>query len=159
MAPVSRDDLDEAYSCRVALEGLAAAQAAERRKKADVTDLEAAIADMEAALDSGDTAGYFRGNLAFTDAIHAAADNATLRRLLERIGKQSQRYRYLAYSDAPDLMTRSLAGSRDILRAVIERDPVQAREITECLIKRSWQSVGLALDRALAGAKTTDIVE
>ena len=45
----------------------------------------------------------------------AATDNATLRRLLLGIGKQSLRYRYLAYSRFPDLMNRSVEGNRDLL--------------------------------------------
>ncbi|MEX0810553.1 MAG: GntR family transcriptional regulator [Dongiaceae bacterium] len=152
VAPIARADLDEVYSCRVALEGLAAEQAAEARTAPNIDRLEAAFADMERAHERGDVPGYFLGNLAFTDAIHAAADNATLKRLLNRISKQAQRYRFLAYSAAPELMTQSLAGSRDILSAIVGGEPARAREITERLIRRSWDVVGPIVDRMLADA-------
>lgn len=158
VAPISRADLDEVYSCRVVLEGLAAEQAAKARLEIQVTELRAAIADMERALENCDVPAYFRGNVSFTDAIHAAASNATLRRLLHGISKQAQRYRYLAYSAAPDLMAQSLAGSGGILSAIIRGNPVPAREITEQLIHRSWSAVGPAVDRALAEATNTPLI-
>jgi DNA-binding GntR family transcriptional regulator len=152
VAPIGRADLDEVYSCRVALEGLAAEQAARSRNPAHVAQLEAAFADMAGAHARGDVPGYFLGNVAFTDAIHAAADNATLKRLLNGIGKQAQRYRFLAYSAAPHLMEQSLAGSREILTAIVRGEPVRAREITERLIRHAWEVVGPIVDRTLAGA-------
>ena len=147
VAPIGRADLDQVYSCRVALEGLAAEQAASSRRPAHVTALRQAFAAMEQAHRAGDVREYFRGNVAFTDAIHAAANNDTLRRLLSGIDKQAQRYRYLAYSRAPDMMKLSLTGNREILGAVALGDPAKARAITERLIRRSWDAIGRALER------------
>ena len=78
VAPISRADLDEVYSCRVALEGLAAEQAALNRTDSHVNALRTAFGAMDRAHEAGDVIGYFRGNLAFTDATHDAAGNATL---------------------------------------------------------------------------------
>jgi DNA-binding GntR family transcriptional regulator len=150
VAPIGRADLDEVYSCRVTLEGLAAEQAARARTPAHVQALRMTFADMEKAHDSGDTRAYFRSNVRLSEAIHAAANNATLRRLLNSIGQQAQRYRYLAYSKAPHLVELSLAGNRDVIDAIAQADPVRAREITERLIRRSWETVGIAIDQEIA---------
>src|SRR5437764_9486653 len=40
VSPLSRRDLDEVYTCRLALEGIAAAEAAERRQPGDVKRLQ-----------------------------------------------------------------------------------------------------------------------
>lgn len=154
VTPISRADLDEVYSCRIALEGLAAEQAALSRTEQHIAALRTAFGAMDRAHEAGDVIAYFRGNLAFTDAIHEAAGNATLRRLLAGIGKQAQRYRYLAYSAAPELIDQSLIGSRYILAAIVKGDATRAREITEELIRRSWKTVGPVVDGMLAQKQT-----
>lgn len=154
VAPISRADLDEVYSCRVALEGLAAEQAAQSRAEAHIAALRAAFGAMDRAHEAGDVTAYFRSNLAFTDATHDAAGNATLRRLLAGIGKQAQRYRFLAYAAVPALIDQSLIGCRYILAAIVKRDAARAREITEELIRRSWKTVGPVVDGMLAQKQT-----
>ncbi len=149
-SPVGRADLDEVYSCRLALEGLAAEQAARARAPSHVAALEKALAEMEAAHARGDVRAYFQGNVDFTDVIHDAAKNETLRRLLNGIGKQALRYRYLAYASAPELVTMSLSGSKDILAAVSQGNARLAREVTERLIRRSWDAIGAAIERGAA---------
>jgi DNA-binding GntR family transcriptional regulator len=149
VAPIGRADLDSVYSCRVALEGLAAEQAARARQPADLEALKAAFAAMEQATD---IRAYFRANVAFTEAVHAAAGNPTLKRLLASIGKQALRYRFLAYSRAPALIKRSLAGNRELLAAIVESRPSSARLITEDLIRGSWDAVGRAVDEEIAAA-------
>ena len=79
--------------------------------------------------------------MAFTDTIHMAADNATLRRLLGGIGKQALRYRYLAYRTAPQLMAASFSGSQGLVEAIRKGDAGSARAQTERLIERSWKTV------------------
>lgn len=160
VAPIGRADLDSVYSCRVALEGLAAEQAAHARKPEHVAALRDAFAAMQKAHADSDVRGYFQANLRFTDATHDAADNPTLRRLLNSIGKQAQRYRYLAYSKAPNMMKLSLAGSRDILSAIVAGNPSKARDITAALIRRSWETVGRALDAEIkSGEKSVPPIE
>jgi DNA-binding GntR family transcriptional regulator len=150
VAPIGREDLDEVYSCRLALEGLAAEQAATARTEADINSLQMIFSEMEHERQGANIRSYFRCNLRFTDLIHAAAHNVTLHRLLGSIGKQAQRYRFLAYSRAPHLMDVSLAGNRDVLKAISHGDAERARQATSALIRRSWQSIGAAIDQDIA---------
>ncbi len=139
VAAISRRDLDEVYLCRIPLEGLAAAEAAIRRTPEQLAALEAHLTTMEGA--SGDTRAYFRCNVVFTDAVHIASDNVTVRRLLTGIGMQALRYRFLAYKAAPSLMGFSVEGNKELMDAIRRSDSKQARGITEALIERSWLTI------------------
>ena len=138
VAPISRRDMDEVYLCRIPLEGLVAAQAAAGRTPAQLGRLASGITVLEQAAAAGDIRAYFHANVAFTDAVHAAAANRTAKRLLDGIGKQALRYRYLAYRDFPHLIGMSVEGSRGIVDAIHAQDRAEARRLTEHLIERSW---------------------
>jgi DNA-binding GntR family transcriptional regulator len=138
VAPISRRDMDEVYLCRIPLEGLVAAQAAAGRTPAQLDALDARITALEQAASTADIRAYFHANVAFTDAVHEAAANRTAKRLLDGIGKQALRYRYLAYRDFPHLIGMSVEGSHGIVDAIRAQDRAQARRLTEQLIERSW---------------------
>lgn len=141
VAPISRRDLGEVQTCRIELEGLAAAEAALSASTEDIAALREILERMAAALEANDVRDYFNRNVAFTARIHLASSNLTLMRLLNGIGKQALRYRFIAYQKVPELMRVSLPGNRRILAAVRARDPVRAREITAELIRNSWKSI------------------
>ena len=141
VSPMSLRDLDEVYMCRLPLEGIAAAEAALRHTAADLVRLQGGVATLREALHGGDIAAYFQANVAFTEAVHSAADNTTLRRLLAGIGKQALRYRFFAYRTSPKLMSISLEGSRGLVDAIKRRDQEAARRQTEHLIEKSWRTV------------------
>ncbi len=145
VTPMSRRDLDDVYVCRVALEGIAAGEAARHHKADSVPALMRCLAELEAAFTGGDIKGYFIANVAFTRMIHADA-SPTLLRLLSGIGKQALRYRYRAYTAFPDLMANSVEGSRDIVDMVADRNADGARRVTEHLIDRSWQALRNCFD-------------
>jgi len=139
VAAISQRDLDEVYRCRIPLEGLAASEAAVRRTSEQLAQLETYMKTMEAA--SGDTMAYFQANVVFTDAVHAASDNVTVRRLLGGIGLQALRYRFLAYRKFPDLINLSVEGNKELMDALQRSDSKQARAIMESLIERSWLTI------------------
>ncbi len=141
VTPVSRRDLAEVQGCRIELEGLAASQAAAHAGAADLAELRAIVEQMAAALAAGDVRAYFGRNVAFTTRIHVASGNLTLMRLLNGIGKQALRYRYIAYQKVPDLMRVSLTGNRRILAAIRAHEAARAREITANLIRNSWAAI------------------
>jgi DNA-binding GntR family transcriptional regulator len=141
VSPVSRRDLAEVQACRIELEGLAAAEAARNASAPDRDALRAVLARMAAARDARDARTYFRENVAFTTLIHAASRNRTLQRLLNGIGRQALRYRYIAYQEVPALMDVSLPGNRRILTAIRDRDAARARELTATLIRGSWEAI------------------
>ena len=141
VTPVSQTDLDEVQTCRIELEGLAAAEAARHATEADLTQLREVLGSLDRSLKRNDIRGYFSNNVAFTTRIHHASANRTLIRLLNGIGKQALRYRYIAYAQVPELMRVSLPGNRKILAAIQAHDSVAARKLTEQLIRGSWKTI------------------
>ncbi len=154
VSPVSRRDLAEVQGCRIELEGLAAFQAVEHAGAADLAELSTIVEAMADALATGDVRGYFKHNVAFTTRIHLASGNVTLTRLLNGIGKQALRYRYIAYQKVPDLMRVSLRGNRRILAAIRAREPGRAREMTANLIRNSWAAIELQIPADDAGTES-----
>lgn len=141
VSPMSRRDLDEVYVCRLPLESVAATEAARHWTVAEMSRLIDALAGLESAFHSRDIRLYFTANVAFTDAVHHAAKNTTLRRLLAGIGRQALRYRFLAYRNFPQLIEASIEGSREILNFLKARDGAGASRLTERLIERSWMAI------------------
>jgi DNA-binding GntR family transcriptional regulator len=138
---VSRRDLDEVYMCRLELESLALREASNRWKGPALEAFTECLGRMETAFQAGDIKAYFVANVAFTDAIHRAADNQTLRRLLNGISKQALRYRYLAYKAFPHLIGLSMEGNRELVELIRARDGDRAAKVMRDLIERSWHTV------------------
>lgn len=141
VAPVSLGDLDEVYSCRLVLEGLAAEGAAVNRKPADIEAIYRSLKLLENAYRKKNIREYFERNVELTKQIHLSSGNATLRRLLGNIDKQALRYRYLAYSRRPEIMQYSIEGNREIVEAIERQRGRNARLLTEDLIQKSWQVI------------------
>jgi len=141
VSPISVTDLDEVYACRLVLEGLAAETAAKNRTKQAVAAINAQLQDLEQALQRQDMSAFFRQNVRLSQAIYDASGSATLKRLLSSIGKQALRYRYIAYSRAPEMMQVSVAANRDIAQAIAHGRTRHARVLTEDVIQRSWQVI------------------
>jgi DNA-binding GntR family transcriptional regulator len=138
VSPLGWQDLEEVYSCRIVMEGLATELAAQHRTDEDMQAVNDAYAALARTRDSDNLKQFFRANLALSNSIHSAAHNKTLKRLLGSIGKQSLRYRYLAYSHAPEMMTASVEGNREIISAIEKKNARHARILMEDLIQRSW---------------------
>ncbi len=78
---LERPALYDLYEVRELLEVHLAGRAAERRTEADLAALDAALAAMRAALASGDTAAVTAPNVAFHEAVAAAAHLPLLERI------------------------------------------------------------------------------
>jgi DNA-binding GntR family transcriptional regulator len=156
VAPMNRTDLDEVYACRVALEGLAAAEAARAAKDHTVAQLGKHLDDMQAALDADDVERFFDRNAAMTRAIHAASGNATLLRIIAGIDQQALRYRYLAHLRTQEMLDLSLEGQREVVAAIVARKPLRARRRAESLIRRAHGVIARALAEAYPGSNTAE---
>lgn len=138
---MSLTDLDEVYSCRIVMEGLATELAAKNRSNDDMQAIMAAIDSLALAHRNEDLRAFFQQNILLSQNIHSAAANKTLKRLLGSIGKQSFRYRFLAYSKAPEMMLASIEGHREIAFAIEKHNARHARILMEDLIQRSWEVI------------------
>ena len=141
VAQLSISDLDEVYATRVALESLAAAQAAEHCGEDEKERLYEDLSGLENAFATELPQKFFKANVAITNSIHEISRNKTLARLLRSIAKQSFRYRYLAYSMEPDLMKISVGSNRTLVEAIVANDSWLARSVMESILRQSWRRV------------------
>ena len=141
VAQLSITDLDEVYATRVALESLAAAQAAEHCGEVEKERLYEDLSGLENAFATELPQEFFKANVAITNSIHEISRNKTLARLLRSIAKQSFRYRYLAYSMEPDLMKISVGSNRTLVEAIVANDSWLARSVMESILRQSWRRV------------------
>lgn len=145
VTPMSRRDLDEVYACRVGLEGVAAAEAARHLDKQDRKTIETNLAGMNRAFKAKDVSTFFKHNVAFTRAIHAASRNQTLIRVVAGIEKQALRYRYLAHLQTHEMLSMSLEGHSGVAEAVLAGEAGVARRRAEQLMRRSHGVIAKAL--------------
>jgi len=93
---MTRDELVDVYSVRAALEGLAAALAAERRTRTDLAKLADLLDAMDDAVGKGDDPELASLNSAFHQAIALASHNICLVEMLSTIHEIFDRYRMRA---------------------------------------------------------------
>jgi len=140
------EEMAELYDMRALLQGFILARLAERRAAgtlpAPVMDgLHARIAAMGADAAAGDAAAYYAGNLAFHDALHAAARHGRAATLYLSLLKESHLARQRSLS-RPERMRESNAEHAAMLEAVDAGDAPRARALGEAHVagggKRRW---------------------
>ncbi len=145
VAPLSLRDLDEIYSCRVSLEGIAAEQAANSPNLQIKERLLQLLPAMRIAAEKGDIEEFFARDVDGSTLIYELADNTTLNRLLRGLNKQALRYRFFAYSRQTSTVTLSMKGTDEILHAIASGEPAKARNLTEELITSIWREMRPAI--------------
>jgi GntR family transcriptional repressor for pyruvate dehydrogenase complex len=112
---------------RKGLESFAAELAAERAGEEDLAAMEEALEQMQPAVDSPDVAALIQADVAFHQALCAAARNAALSEFADALGEQLVRERGTIWN-LPGRPARSLVEHRAICDAVREGDPARARQ-------------------------------
>jgi DNA-binding GntR family transcriptional regulator len=142
VAPVSLTDFDEIYSCRIALEAIAAASAAGSEKAAEARpQFDALLVRLRSAQSCGDARGFFDADVEGSELIYRLAANATLRRLLASLEKQALRYRFFAYAQSPEVIRLSVDGTATIYDRICAGDAEGARRLTAELIDGIWRKM------------------
>ncbi|MBS7788592.1 GntR family transcriptional regulator [Roseococcus sp. SDR] len=123
VAEVGPGQLAELGRIRAALEGVAAALAAERLDGAGLAALTALLRRMEAATLAADHAALDAANEEYHALIHAAAGNGFLARSLASLRAYDQAGTHRAVGSTPRDLPKSLAEHRSIVAAFRRRDP------------------------------------
>lgn len=145
VTPMSLRDFDEVYRCRIALEAIAAEQAA-RSGDADLKkQLWTVLEDMKRARDAGDARGFFGHDVRGSELIYKIADNQTLRRLLKGLEKQALRYRFHLYRCNQSVVDLSLDDTAHIFDAISAGDPALSFKLQHDLIERIWRETRQAI--------------
>lgn len=113
---LSMTELVDIYVAREALEELAARIAVERMTPEVVASLEALLAEMESATESGDRSALFDLNGAFHFTLYTASQNKILCQLIEGLWERSTVYRR-RFTFMPERAQQALAEHKQILAA------------------------------------------
>jgi DNA-binding GntR family transcriptional regulator len=137
---VSVAEAVEITECRMVLEGLLAAKAAERVTEAEADRLRRQCDRMERAVADGDLLEYSGLVAELHSLIRAAARQATAGRMIERLQAQIVRHQF-QLSLRPGRAQLSSAELRRVVEAVVARDPQAA----EAAARSHFESVVAAL--------------
>ena len=122
---ISERDLDEIFSVMALLEGQCARDATGKAAETDLAQFRKLHDALEAAADRSDINGFFEANQAFHHAVQRVADNHWLQHVIEDLRKVIKLPRHHSlFSDGR--LEQSLAEHRDILKAMLARDPAAA---------------------------------
>jgi len=126
VAEISEDDAANIYQVRAALEGLVAAQFAEKGNEIDARALETAIGRLEQAYRSNDFGKILSEKKKFYDVICAGARNAIVRDILDHLSTRINQLRSTSRLNSKR-GGESLAELRELARAIFARNPKAAR--------------------------------
>ncbi len=139
VTPMSLRDFDDIYRCRIALEAIAAEQAARSTNGALKEQLWHVFDDMKRAREAGNARLFFQHDVRGSQLIYEIADNPTLRRLLKGLEKQALRYRYHLYRNDSSVVDLSFDDTARVFRAIVDGQPEQAYTLEHDLIEKIWR--------------------
>jgi DNA-binding GntR family transcriptional regulator len=125
----SPEEILEVYEVRIALEGIAARSAAEKRGDLDLMRLRAAAEDMRNT-QPAEPQAIARSNRRFHESLWAASHNSTLIDLLRRLEAHLLRYPETTLS-APGRLEEALDEHDGLVEAIASRDEHRARQLAE----------------------------
>ena len=140
----SEKEIVELLEARMALECIAVRHAAQNARPADVTRLDAIVAEMAAGVAADDPVIYAATNTRFHDEIVRIADHVTAAALIENLHSRSAPYQLNVDLQPRDPQQR-LEEHRAIARAIAEHDP----DLAEATVRRHLGGVVDGMRRRL----------
>jgi phosphonate utilization transcriptional regulator len=145
---VTLAEADEIYAVRAVLEEAACRMLAQRIDAQQLAVLRESLDAMRDAADAQDHDAYGRANIAFHDALVAAAGNLKLYETYRRLVSELSLFRRAALVAQADTMQHSLAEHRAILTALASRDADHAASLMRAHIHGGLQRVHAACEPA-----------
>lgn len=143
VAEVGPGQLGELGRIRAALEGVAAALAAERLDAAALAALGALLARMQAGTAAADTEALDQANEEFHALIHQATGNLFLMRSLSSLRAYDHLGRHRAVGSTPRDLPKAFAEHKAIVTALRRRDPALAEARMRGHVLRSLVTNGV----------------
>lgn len=137
---ITKREIEEIYSLRANLVGLAAKLAAQNIKKEDLASLIRIAKQMAEKARGNDLNGYFPLNLKFHRLLSQAGGNQRLHKILENFGKQTHRFRYASMS-LPGRIQKSNAYHQQLIAALKEGNGKRAEKIARTIIEEAGQAL------------------
>jgi DNA-binding GntR family transcriptional regulator len=118
----------DVYVVREAIDGLAAALAAEIATPSEISNLESINEQFSRAAEAGDLEALAEINLRFHEAIAQASGNALLITFVKHIHRLVRRFRSTTFAH-PDRASEAAEAHRRLVKAIADRDSELARSI------------------------------
>jgi DNA-binding GntR family transcriptional regulator len=141
VTPMTEEDLNEIYFCRIPLEALAASCAAKNRQDDDLLFLKARLDAMEQALVKADGEAFFGDNVAFINRVHQVTGNRMLSSLLSIVEKHAMRYRYFAHTHSRTMLQNSAEGLHGLYESIRDRKSAQSKQRMLALMRKAHQLI------------------
>jgi len=136
VAEVSLEDVRDLYACRMLLEPVAAGLAVEALTPADIAELDAIRAAMEAAVAGDDGKAFLAENVAYFRRLLSHTPNGTMRDLVELTWTRAARY-WSIFARLPRYSRGSLAQHRPLHEAVRAGDGAAAQAADYAILERA----------------------
>ncbi|NLY89719.1 MAG: GntR family transcriptional regulator [Firmicutes bacterium] len=137
---ISLKDLIEVFEIRSALEGLAAALAAERITDEELDELERHLVKAAEVIERSDLSGMVEIDTKFHSLLYRASRNERLAHTINNLREQIQRFRQTSLS-YPGRMKIALDEHKAIVEAISARNPELARELAQEHVENAENSI------------------
>ena len=136
---VNRGDLEQIFTILSLLEGEAAKEAASKAKEKDLNDLDDMHLRLEKAAADRNLDQFFEINVRFHERIIAIANNPWMTSVIADLRKVLKLQRKDSLSRSGRLQS-SLSEHREILKALLERDPIAAEQAMRTHLARGLEA-------------------
>jgi len=119
---ISVEEADEIYDVRANLDDMIGRRVAERAGPAELAQLRALIARMEAAVAGKNTSDYYAANIAFHDLLAQFAANSKLLEMYRRLVNELSLYRRKTIERGGAILPTSVREHRKIVEAIAAKD-------------------------------------
>jgi DNA-binding GntR family transcriptional regulator len=130
VSDLTMKDVADVFEIRAALEGLAAALAAERITEEELENMERLLVEKGEAINLDDIGKLVAVDTKFHEAMYQASRNERLSAIISNLREQIQRFRLTSLS-IPGRKEDSLREHRNLLEAIQARDIQLARQLAQ----------------------------
>jgi len=134
---ITKNDIEEIYRIRIALEGVILEEVINKAKKKDIRKLERLMEDTEDLIDEGeDDKEVFKLFSEFNDTLYSIADLNRVTGMIKNLNLYLRRFRKMAI-ESGDRKEVAFRDHKDIVEAIKSKEIDKAKEINKIHLERS----------------------
>lgn len=146
VAGISLKDVTDVFEIRAALEGLAAALAAERITDEEIEEMERVLVRKAALIEANDLSSLVEKDTEFHELIYKASRNERLMQIVSNLREQINRFRAVSLA-SPGRGREALEEHKKIVEAISSRNPALAQSLAQEHIENAEQALLEAMRR------------
>ena len=147
VAGISLKDVADVFEIRAALEGLAAALAAERITDEEIEEMERVLVRKAALIEANDLDSLVEKDTEFHELIYKASRNERLMQIVSNLREQINRFRAVSLA-SPGRGREALEEHKKIVEAISSRNAALAQSVAQEHIENAEQALLEAMRRS-----------